>query len=36
MGLYGLEVANLTAEYNLHYRIGHASSVGIAGFTLGT
>ena len=34
-GLYGQEVANATAEYGLHYRVGHASSVGLAGYTLG-
>lgn len=35
IGLVGEEVANITQAYDLHYRVGHASSVGIAGFTLG-
>lgn len=35
MGLYGLEIANATSAFGLQYHIGHASSVGIAGFTLG-
>ena len=35
-GLTGKETGNITAPYDLHYRVGHAGSVGLAGFTLGT
>ena len=34
-GLQGIELDNVTSQHGLHYRIGHASSNGIAGFTLG-
>ena len=34
-GLLGIELANITSQYGLHYRIGHAASNGIAGFSLG-
>lgn len=34
-GVTSQEMSNATAEYGLHARIGHGSSVGLAGFTLG-
>ena len=34
-GLTSKELANITSQYDLHYRVGHAGSVGVSGFTLG-
>ena len=30
-GLLGIELANISSQYGLHYRIGHAASNGVAG-----